>query len=372
MHEFLIYLGISFFSIALFAFWYARQGKVSERKWLMTQLANTDEVSQSKYLQRLKQLEQQTFSVGKVSLLVTLLVIPTSFIIDYLWFHEIPIEQRTSAAEAQKIPDLATAIKQLEQKLAENPDDLAGQMLYGQTMMSTQNYPKAVAAYKKAYELEPNNANILTELAEAVAFKNNTGSFLGEPEQYLAQAIQIDPKNQKAMWLQGIVFYENQQYQQAEEIWTELFSMVDNPKIQSTITKQINMARQAMNKAPVETHQNVTEPTLYSIVIKADESVQTLEFSNNARLFIFAKQVAGSPMPIAAVPVQAPFEWPISVNIGDQHSLNPQLKLSQFEQIEISAKLSLTGDASANDDLSATPVVVTNNTQNIELTLTTQ
>jgi cytochrome c-type biogenesis protein CcmH len=372
MHEFLIYLGISFFSIALFAFWYARQGKVSERKWLMTQLANTDEASQSKYLQRLKQLEQHTFSVGKVSLLVTLLVIPTSFIIDYLWFHEIPIEQRTSAAEAQKIPDLATAIKQLEQKLVENPDDIQGQILYGQTMMSTRDYPKAVAAYKKANELEPNNANLLTELAEAIAFKNNTGSFLGEPEQYLTQAMQIDPKNQKAMWLQGIVYYEKQQFQLAEDMWTELLSMVDNPNIKSTISKQINMARNAMNKPPIETLQNAAATPLYTIVVDVDESVKAMNFSENARLFIFAKQVSGSPMPIAAVPVQAPFEWPISVNIGDQHSLNPQLKLSQFEQVEISAKLSLTGDASANDDLSATPVVVTNNTQNIELTLTTQ
>lgn len=373
MSELLIYLGISASSVLMFAFWYSKQGKSTERKWLMSQLAKADENTHQPYLDSLKKLDQQPSNTVRMSFLAALLIIPTTYLIDYLWFHEIPIEDRITIAEAQAqnedIPDLATAIKQLEQKLSENPDDLQGQMLYGQTMMSIRDYGKAVQAYQKANEIEPNNANILTELAEAIAFRNNTGSFLGEPEQYLTQAIKIDPNNQKAMWLQGIVYYENKQYHEAEAIWTDLLTLVENPNIKTTITKQINQARSALNKPPAASD-DVASVTLYSVHLEADESIKDMDMAEGARLFVFVKQPGGTPMPIAAVTVSAPFQWPLTVELSDLNSLNPEIKLSQFDQVEISAKISLSGDASdSSSQIEARPQIVTKEDQNIQLTL---
>ncbi len=373
MTEVLIYLGISLLSLLLFAFWYSKQGQTAEKKWLLSQLAQADDSSQQQYLESLKRLEKQPSSTGRMSLLAALLIIPATFLIDYLWFHDIPLDQRVSVAESQangqEVPDLATAIKQLEQKLDENPEDLQGQMLYGQTMMSIRDYGKAVLAYQKANELEPNNANILTELAEAIAFRNNTGSFLGEPEQYLNQATAVDPKNQKAMWLQGIVYYETEQYHEAEAIWTDLLTLVENPKVKSTISKQINQARSALNKPPIDM-EPVAE-TLFTVVIDADETVQALTMAETAKLFVFAKQTDGSPMPIAAAAISKHFEWPMTIKLSDQNSLRPDVHLSQFEHIELSAKISLTGDASdQQNSIEAQPQIVTKETQKIEIKLT--
>lgn len=373
MNEVLIYLGISLLSILLFAFWYNKQGKSNEKKWLLAQLSDAEENSQQTYLDSLKKLDQQPSSTFRMSFLAALLIIPTTFLIDYLWFHEIPIEDRITVAEAQAqnkdIPDLATAIKQLEQKLSENPDDLQGQMLYGQTMMSIRDYGKAVNAYQKANEIEPNNANILTELAEAIAFRNNTGSFLGEPEQYLTQAIAADPKNQKAMWLQGIVYYENKQYHEAEAIWTDLLSLVENPNIKTTITKQINQARSALNKSPMASEKG-SSAALFSVVIEADKSIKDMDMAEGARLFVFAKQPGGAPMPIAAATESAPFQWPMTIELSDQNSLNPEIKLSQFDQVEISAKISLSGDASdSSSQIVARSQIIKKEDRNIQLTL---
>ncbi|MCB1583028.1 MAG: hypothetical protein KDI92_08185 [Xanthomonadales bacterium] len=369
MNEMLIYLGISLLSILLFAFGFSKQGKTAEKKWLMEQLATADQNSQQRILESLQKLEQQPTGVANMTLLAALLIIPTTFLIDYVWFHDIPIEQRVTIAGNPEVPDLATAIKQLEQKLVENPDDLQGQLLYGQAMMSINNYADAVKAYKKANQIDPNNSDILTELAEAIAFRNNTGSFLGEPEQYLTQALTINPTKQKTMWLQGIVYYEKQLYQQAEDIWTDLLATVENPNIKSTITKQINQARAGLNKPPIDT--DLGTQVLFNIVIEADETIKTLDINEPAKLFVFAKDPNGSSMPIAATAISAPFSWPITIELSDQNSLNPETKLSQFEQLEISAKISMTGNASnTTQDIVTESQIVNQGVQTIQLTFT--
>ncbi len=369
MNEFLLYAGISLLALLLFFFWYHRQGRAAEKKWILQQLEQTDASQQQPLIDSLSRIKAESSAAGKITGLMALLILPATFLIDYLWFHEIPIEARTSMAAAESsAPDMESAIKQLEQKLADNPNDLEGQLLYGRSMMSLQRYEKAVGAYQQANQLSPNDPNILTELAESIAFRNNTGSFLGEPEVYLQQAIKLDPQHQKAMWLQGIVFYETQQFEQAESIWTELLGLVQNDNIKTTITKQINQARMALNKPPLTVEQDSSAS--YFVVIDATEEIKALDFGPNARLFVFAKQLNGPPMPIAAFPYSAPFAWPLSVTLTDQHSLNPERRLSTFERVTLSAKLSLSGVATpAEDDITSNQITAQANQSNLKLLL---
>lgn len=371
MNEFLLYASIALFSLLLFYMWFRRQGHAAEKQWLTHQIASSTGDEQQKYATALSQLQQQPRHLP-TTLLVAAMIIPTTFVIDYLWFHEVPIEQRVAvAANDAEVPDLATAIRQLEQKLADNPNDLEGQLLYARAMMSTQQFEYAVGAFRQASSLDPDNANILTDLAEAIAFKNNTGSFLGEPEQFLTQALELDPDNQKGQWLQGIVYYEKQQFQAAEDIWSDLLTQIDNPNIRSTITNQINQARAALNKSPIaNTGTQAVAELEYFIVIDASDAVKAMELNPNARLFVFAEEVDGPPMPIAAVPIQAPFSWPMSVTLSDQHNLNPNRKLSSFPEVEFSAKLSQSGNATpADNDISSDTKVAAKNSLNIKLTL---
>ncbi len=377
MNELLVYAIISLLSMLLFYVWYRRQGQAAEKQWLLQKINQTTGVEQQKYVNSLNQLKHHSSSLG-TTIWMGLMIIPATFAIDFIWFQDIPIEQRISVADIQntggEAPDFATAIKILEQKLADNPDDLQNQLLYGRSMMSMQQYGQAVTAYQKANQLDPDNANILTELAEAVAFRNNTGSFLGEPEQYLSQAIAIDPQHQKAMWLQGIVFYENLEYAKAESIWTKLLSQVASPNVQSTLIKQINQAREAQNKAAItaDSLKPVAPASTagYFVVIDASESVKSMTLNPAARLFVYAKQVDGPPMPIAAAPLAQPFNWPVSVRINDANSLNPARKLSDFQQVEFSAKLSLSGNATpAADDITSELKIGSANALNIKLTL---
>lgn len=371
MTELIIYLALSIISLMIFTFSYHRQGKSAEKKWLLSQLKSPNIDNQEPYINALRDLELNHHFSFKTVLLVTVLIVPATFVIDYLFFHEIPIEQRTSMQSEQQAPDLNTAIKQLEQKLADDPNDLEGQLLYGRSMMSLRNFAVAAEAYQQANRIKPNDANILTELAEAIAFRNNTGSFLGEPEALLQQAIELDPKNQKAMWLQGIVHFQNQKFALAEQVWTDLLPLVGSENVKSTIIKQINEARASLDKPALSFDQTPAASQLsYFVVVKASESVKMIDLPDQARLFIFAQQVDGPPMPIAAVPMTPPFAWPVSFRLNDQNSLNPQRKLSQFKELKFTAKLSLTGSATPDEtDIKSDVIITSSNNSNIQLTL---
>lgn len=388
MNEILIYITLSLLCLLLFFVWYKRQGVAAEKHWLLKQISQTAGQDQQSYLNALNQLTTHSANI-KMTALIGFMVIPAAFVIDYLWFHEIPIDQRVSMADIQntndsnasgqntnaQAPDLNTAIKQLEQKLIDDPNNLEGQLLYGRSMMKMQRFTEAVGAYRKANQLEPNNANILTELAEAIAFENNTGSFLGEPEKFLSQAIEIDPKLQKAMWLQGIVYYENLNYPAAETIWSDLLVQVESPSIRSTITQQINQARAAQNKPALDNDASadpiIATESGYFVVIDASEDIKAMTLNPAARLFVYAKQVNGPPMPIAAAPISQPFNWPISIQLSDANSLNPARKLSDFDEIEFSAKLSLTGSATPDvGDIKSELKTTQQQDKNITLTLT--
>lgn len=350
------YITLSLVTV-LITFWlWTQQTTGRERRWLVQQLKKADNSPESlqRHHEALKQCQQKANSGQGTVLILLLLAIPAAWLIQSWAFDN----QAQPAVSDQQAPDLASAIAQLEQKLAENPDDLQGQLLYAQSMAATKQYDRAAAAYAKANELKPDDAMILTEWAEAIAFRNNTGSFLGEPAPLLKQALSINPQHQKAMWLYGIVLFEQGQHADAESLWTDLLSQVDSPGVQDTLRQQINQARNAQGKPPL------AEATLVSYAV--DLQIEG-EAPESSVLFVVAKSSDGMPMPIAVKRITGPFEWPISVTLSDTDNLQANRPLNQFKTVQIAAHISLTGNADDKSWLSET--VTAEPQQNIALTL---
>ncbi len=323
------YLLLSLFFILLTYLLWIKQFGSRQKHWLIKQIQNDPD----QHLFSINALRQQKQATSKGHLAVLLMlfaILPMSGLVQSLWFDNQQPENTTVA------PDLTTAITQLKQKLAQNPDDIQGQLLYAQSMATLKNYHEAVLAYQKANELQPDDPAILTEWAEAIAFRNNTGSFLGEPVALLQQVLSINPNHQKAMWLYGIVLYEQQQYAEAEKIWTELLGMVSSSGIQETLIQQINQARQAQGLPDYQPALS----SLYQVIINSDSGIP-----ESAVLFVFAKEVNGPPMPIAAKKITGPLQFPYKIQLDESDSLQPDRPLTNFIKVNISAHISLTGSA---------------------------
>ncbi|MBL4774326.1 MAG: hypothetical protein JKX98_12330 [Alcanivoracaceae bacterium] len=279
-------------------------------------------------------------------------------------------QTQSQAGQEGQAPQMSMqeAIAQLEARLIANPNDVDGHMLYARSQISMQNYAKAVTAYRKSNELAPNEAVILTELAEAIALFNNNRSFLGEPEGYLAEAVALDPNNQKALWLLGMTYYEHKDYAKTDELWTQLYRLMDDEGAKQQLSEQLEDVR---NKLELDTtvvqttetaetiikasdlnenvnSENTNSMTSITLHISLADSLKENLLARPALLYIYAKAVSGMPMPIAVI--KKPLEqiiksFPLSLSLSDDNNLQATRKLSDFDSIIIGARISFSGNA---------------------------
>src|SRR5258706_1127764 len=91
-------------------------------------------------------------------------------------------------------------VARLAAKLRENPDDVDGLKLLGRSYMVLGRFAEAVAAYAKAAEKAPRDAQLLADFADAPAMTRGE-KLAGEPEQLLLRALQVEPTKLQALAL---------------------------------------------------------------------------------------------------------------------------------------------------------------------------
>jgi cytochrome c-type biogenesis protein CcmH len=106
-----------------------------------------------------------------------------------------------------------------------------------------ERFADAANAYQRATALNGNDATIWADYAEALALSNGQ-RLAGKPTEALNRALQIDPKNQKALALAGSAAFEAHDYQKAVEYWQKLLTFLPaDSEITRTVTDEIAKAK---------------------------------------------------------------------------------------------------------------------------------
>ena len=375
LQTYLIFFGIGIVGIILFWLFYkgTSNDSLQAQKYLIKKLkdksisADDRKDYETKLAHVLQKEENNSF---KLIAVILLLALPLS--IYFYTQRGTPQAMTTNIAQQnsqQPQMSLEEAVAQLEEKLKENPDDVDGQMLLARTQFSMKNYDKAVTAYSKANELAPNESVILTELAEAIALKNNKGTFLGEPEQYLAKAYELNPQNQKAIWLYGMTFYEKQDYAKTLELWTGLYEMISDEGAKKQLAEQLNDIRSKLDMPLIE--EPVYE-TLITATVDISESLKSQLQGKEALLYIYTKETQGMPMPIAVIKKTIQLsDFPMNISMSDAQNLQPNRKLSEFKEVVIGARISFSGNAMAQkgDLLSSEQTIPLRQETNVDINI---
>jgi cytochrome c-type biogenesis protein CcmH len=116
---------------------------------------------------------------------------------------------------------IAANVEKLAKRLEQNPNDAQGWLMLARSYMSMERFGDAAGAYEHATALNGNDASLWTDYAEALALANDQ-RLAGKPTEALNRALQIDPRNQKALGLAGSAAYQASDYKKAIDYWQKL------------------------------------------------------------------------------------------------------------------------------------------------------
>jgi cytochrome c-type biogenesis protein CcmH len=253
------------------------------------------------------------------------------------------------ALSPQQIQAMAA---KLAERLQNNPDDGEGWMMLGRSYSVLGRYAESAAAFGRAMALLPPNANHLADYADVVAMAQGR-RLAGEPEKIIARALSIDPRHIKSLALAGSAAFERGDYSGALKEWRSIQSLVPpDSQVAQSIGKSIADAERRLGVSPSQAVAPTgMAPTAAagpasvsgSVVIAADLAGK---MPAGASLFIFARAVDGSRIPLAMAKVNSA-QLPHAFKLDDSMSMAPNVRLSSAKSVVIGARVSKSGDALA-------------------------
>lgn len=125
----------------------------------------------------------------------------------------------TGGAPSQQ--EIEKRVANMAARLKDNPDDAKGWAMLARSYQNFKRYKEASDAYARAAELTANDAQLWVEHAETLALANGS-KFDGQPLASINKALQIDPNNEKALWLAGNAAFQSKDFKQAVSHWERL------------------------------------------------------------------------------------------------------------------------------------------------------
>ncbi len=269
-----------------------------------------------------------------------------------------PAEQRASAHQGGGAEGDAMSLEQmmgaLIGRLKDNPDDAEGWFLMGRTYMAMDEYAKAAATFEKLNQLAGDEPVVLLAWADALAMSQK-GDLSGKPAELIRKAVKAAPDDATALWLAGMVEEQDGNHQLALQHWERLMPLLeDDPESRDRVASLIAVAREKAGLLPKAETAGQKVPVADSPGVRIRVTLSP-ELQSRARpddtLFIYARAPQGPRMPLAAARMKVE-DLPLEVTLDDSGAMTPQMKISNFDQVVVGARVSRSGNAiTASGDL---------------------
>lgn len=263
---------------------------------------------------------------------------------------------------------ILSMVEGLARRLEKNPQDAEGWVMLGRSYTALDRFPDATVAYARATELVANDAQLWSDYADVQAMANGR-RLQGKPEEFIRKALKIDPDNRKALALAGTAAFEVHNYLVAVEHWERLLKLLpaDSEGYQSVFAS-INEAR----SLAVPTGESDVRSAQAKGVIRGAVSISPAlsgKIDPGATLFVFARAVNGPKMPLAVQRFSTK-DLPVRFSLDDSMAMTPELKLSNFSEVVVGARISKSGNAaSQSGDLQGVVSPVKMGTTNVEIVI---
>lgn len=239
----------------------------------------------------------------------------------------------------------------LEKKLLEKPDNPNGWYTLGRTYMSLKQYDKAVVAFKRLRQLVGDDVTVLVTLADALTMASG-GQIIGEPFELIKKALALKPDDPTALWLGGLGYEETGDAKTAVKLWKKLLPLIaSEPRSVHQVQSLIAAAEKKMGIEPTVVvgepvkgaPQQAVSNASIQVTVKLDDAYKN-KVSASDFVLVYARAANGPRMPLAIVRKQVK-DLPMTFTLDDSMAMQPSMKLSNFEKVNIIARISKLGQA---------------------------
>ncbi len=281
--------------------------------------------------------------------LVLVAILPVfAFVLYQQWgaYDAMVFQQKMEDPESrQNLPEL---LSDLETVLETRPDNVQGWYMLAHGYLSEQRYEDAAAAFSEVLKRNNEDPEIMSQYAQAKLLANDN-KMTPEVAAMVERALALDPDNRTALGMHGIAVFEKGEYREAVRVWQALLNGTISESGRQALIAGIEQAKQRL----AEQGENVDDlPSINNagqqitgkgiqIQVTLGQNLQSLP--PETRIYLFARAAGGSKMPLAIIPLTVS-QLPTSVELNDSHAMMDGMKLSDFEQFDIVARVSLTGD----------------------------
>lgn len=250
------------------------------------------------------------------------------------------------------LPGMEEAIASLKERLANNPDDVERWKMLGRTQSAMRDFAGAVESLERAVELE-NGQNADTLVNLAIGLVNRDGGPLegGRPVALLDNALKLDANNQPALFYLGMAAANRGETDDAATLWERLLKLGPPEDVRGILEQNVAMWRgeqppmpSLLDEQPAEAAAVPDDAVVSASISLSGEAAAAM--SGNAAVFIIARD-PNAPSPPIAVARRMLSDLPAVVSLTDAQSMVEGRNLSAFAEIELLARVSLSGGPAA-------------------------
>ncbi|MCG9782046.1 c-type cytochrome biogenesis protein CcmI [Vibrio brasiliensis] len=235
-----------------------------------------------------------------------------------------------AALSDDEMADLTLALRT---RLHYQPDDSTGWLLLGRIALANRDIDTAIGSMKKAYNLEPENTDVMLGYAQALMLSQDDVD-QDKARKILGKLVQQDYVDLRVFSLLAFDAFERKDFPAAVRYWNIMQQMI-GPE-----DSRYEMLSRSIENAQKQMGQQVGTGKSVAVSISLGEQVNA---DPNSSLIVSVHTADGSPMPVAAA--RYPLgTFPRTVVLDDGNSMLQDRKLSSLDSLMVRVRIDSDGN----------------------------
>ena len=173
-------------------------------------------------------------------------------------------------------------------------------------------------------------------------------------------ALDLDPNQMTALGSMGIIAFDAGEYEKTVLFWTRMVEQLPPESDQANLISA-GIARASERAKALEPQENMIGESIIQLDVSLDQELP--DSLKQASVFIFARELNGSPRPLAAKRISVK-DLPVSITLSKQDALMGG-QLSHGLEVEVAARLTVSDASGTEGDWIAVPIIMTLGPNNI-------